>query len=200
MCAVTPADVQRAGCVVAGRCWRCGPAACRGSLTASSRSAGALGRERDAANLVGRDEPHRRRPRRGRSTVVRRASSRWSGPIRCSRWATGARSSSRRPTAASCWAKKENTPAPSTGTGCARRPGMAHRRAVRFRPGGHASRGADAGSAAGLVRPARCGKGRWCWPTATDTSTDPGPRSWRRWRSWRRSSTDTRPATAAGPG
>ncbi len=39
VCAVTPADVERAGCVVAGRCWRSRPAACREFMTASSRSA-----------------------------------------------------------------------------------------------------------------------------------------------------------------
>ena len=82
--------------------------------------------------------------------------SRSSGPIPCLRWATGVPSSSRRPTAGSCWAKKENTPRPSTGSGCATptRNGLSSRRAV-LTWSARLREVPTAGSASGLVRPAR---------------------------------------------
>ena len=120
VCAVTPGDVHRAGCVVAGA----------GAGAAGRQRAGHLRRHRRDRSSHGprtgcgqpgrrHERPHGRRPQGGRATIVRRAWSSWSGSTRSSRWATGARSSSRRPTAGWCWARMANTPAPSTGGGCA---------------------------------------------------------------------------------
>ena len=193
VCAVTPADVERAGCVVAGQVLALQAGSVQGIFDGIAAIGRALGREPDAANLV--DAMKRRigavheRGQAPSRAEPRRAGVDRSG-LRDGQLGPGARRGGQRPPVAG--RKRRTLQRHRLAAGARCRPRMAHHRALRLRPGAHhAARCRRWKRCRAGPTCARCGRARWCWPTATGTSTDPAPRSWRRWRSWRRSSTDT---------
>ena len=201
VCAVTPADVRRAGCVAARQVLALRAGSVQGIFDGIFSIGRALGREPDAANLTA---AMKSRIRAVHSAVKhRRASSlvalEWTDPVFAmgnwgpelvkaanGRLLLGEKGEFSR---AIDWQRvRDADPEWLIVAPC----GFDLERTQREVPTLEAL---PAGSICG-----RCGKGKWRWPTATNTSIDPVPRSSRPWRSWRKSSTDTRPGTRQGVG
>ena len=145
VCAVTPADVERAGCVVAGQVLALQAGSVQGIFDGIAAIGRALGRERDAVALVdAMQAPHGRRSRRGRSTAARRVSStlEWTDPVfAMGNW--GPELVEAANGRLLLGEKGEHLQRHRLAAGARCRPRMADHRAVRFRPGAHDARGAD---------------------------------------------------------
>ena len=201
VCAVTPADVERAGCVVAPQVLALQAGSLEGIFEGVFSIGRALGREEDASGLVARmkgriDAVARAVKHRKTPTVV---ALEWTDPIfamgnwgpelveaangrlllgekgdfsRAIDWKLVRDADPDWLIIAPCGFDLDRTLREAKTLESL--PGWLDLRAVR--------------------------KGKWHWPTATPTSIDPAPRSWKRWRSSRRSCTATRAAAGAMPG